>query len=116
MPTPSTRPVRAYGDGGVYHRDIKSTQRTFPRTHTKPKPPSGHGFKGDAGDITKLAIKSLAAYFGVPSSYAAVPVTALFSNFGMEGEPPDRRAQILGYKDAAHQQMMINDAKARGVK
>jgi len=114
MPTPA--PIRSYGDGGVYHRDLKSVSRTFPRTHTKPTPTSGHGFKGDTEEVVKLAVKSLAAYFGVPSSYAAVPVTALFSNFGMEGEPPDRRAQILGYKDAAHQQMMINDAKARGVK
>lgn len=118
MGTPA--PVRSYGDGGKYRPSLRTVDRTFPKTHTHPSAPSvkagGHGFSGSVGEVTKLAVKSIAAYFGVPSSYAAVPVTALFSNFGMEGEPPDRKAQLLGYKDAAQQKQMIEAAKARGVK
>ena len=111
-------PISSYGDGGVYHRGLKIVDKTFPRSH-KPVKPNPHSFQGSLKEILKLAGKSAAAYFGAPSSYAAVPITALFSDFGQEGErrlDPDRAAQRLGYKNANHQKLMIEAAKRRGVK
>lgn len=108
--------IHAYGDRGVYHRDLKSIQRTFPRTHPKQ---SSHVFKGTAKETLKLGLKAGSAYLGVPQSYAALPITALFSDFGMEGEKrlnPDRAARLLGYKDANHQQLMIKAHKKKGGK
>lgn len=113
-------PISSYGDGGVYHRGLKIVDKTFPRTHTKPKNnPSSHGYQGGIKETLKLGAKSLASFFGVPASYAAVPITAMFSDFGMEGEKrlnPDRAARLLGYKDKAHQDRMIEEAMKRQLK
>jgi hypothetical protein len=103
--------ISSYGDGGVYHRGLKIVDKTFPRSHTKVKP-NPHAFQGTTKEILKLGAKSLGAYFGIPASYAALPVTALFSNFGMEGEKklnPDRHARLLGYKSKADQELKIKE-------
>ena len=108
-------PVSSYGSGGVYHRGLKIVDKTFPRTHTKPKP-KAHGYQGTIKETMNLGAKALAAFFGYPPSYAAVPITALFSDFGMEGEKrldPDRAARLLGYKDKAHQDRMIKEQMKR---
>lgn len=112
-------PLRDYGEGGIYHREKRTVNRTFPRTHTKNPVTPKVSTKGSPQDVLKIGLKALAAYFGYPPSYAAVPVTALFSDFGDAGERrlnPDRAAQRLGYKNAKHQQMMIDAAKRQGIK
>lgn len=104
--------LRAYGDKGVYHRDLKSVQRTFPRTHTKT--PAKSGFQGTPQEVLKIAGKSAAAYFGYSPSYASVPITALFSDFGQAGEErlnPERAARIQGYKSVADKKKRIADAE-----
>lgn len=104
--------LRAYGDKGVYHRDLKSVQRTFPRTHTKVK--AKPGFQGSPQEILKIAGKSAAAFFGVPSSYASIPITAMFSDFGQAGEErlnPERAARIQGYKSVADKKKRIADVE-----
>ena len=91
--------LRNYGDKGVYHRDLRSVGRTFPRSHLRIKDRPKDHFKPK--DILKLGLKSAAAFFGVPNSYAAVPITSLFSDFGMAGEErlnPDRAARLKGFK------------------
>jgi hypothetical protein len=105
------QPLRNYGDGGVYHREKRTIGRTFPGSHLRIKDRPKDNFKPQ--DILKLAIKSGAAFFGVPGSYAAVPITALFSDFGMAGEErldPDRAARLKGYKDKKDQDLTIRHA------
>ena len=92
--------LRNYGDKGVYHRDLRSVNRTFPRSHLRIKDRPKDHFKPK--DILKLGLKSGAAFFGVPPSYGAVPITSLFSDFGMAGEEglnPDRAARLKGFKN-----------------
>ena len=103
--------ISSYGDKGVYHRGLKIVDKTFPRTH-HPSKPNPHAFKGTTKEVLKLGAKSLGAFFGIPASFAALPVTALFSNFGMAGEKelnPDRHARLLGYKSKKDQDKKIAD-------
>ena len=100
--------LRNYGDKGVYHRDLRSVGRTFPRSHLRIKDRPKDNFKPK--DILKLGVKTLGSYLGIPASYAAIPVTSMFSNFGMAGEEklnPDRAARLKGYKDKKDQDLTI---------
>ena len=60
--------------------------------------------------MLKLGLKSGAALFGVPPSYSSIPITALFSDFGMAGEErlnPDRAAKLKGFKSKKDQDLKI---------
>lgn len=89
--------------------------KPFPYQHSTQKPGTT---PGSVNDVLKIARDSLFAYFGRPSSYKSVPITAMFSNFGLAGEKPDVRARLLGYSSAADQQAEIQrmeNAKRLGV-
>jgi outer membrane protein assembly factor BamA len=100
--------LRNYGDGGVFHREKRTVQRTFPRTHLK-TPPKKTDYSNPK-DLLKLGMKTAAAYVGMPNSYAAVPITSLFSDFGMAGEErlnPNRAAQLKGFKNKKDQDLRV---------
>ena len=100
--------LKNYGDGGVYHRDLRSVGRTFPRSHLKIKDRPKDNLKPK--DILKLGVKTMGSFLGIPASYAAVPVTSLFSDFGMAGEErlnPDRAARLKGFKSKKDQDQLI---------
>lgn len=44
-------PLREYGEGGIYHKEKRTINRTFPRTHIKETATPKNQAKGSPQDV-----------------------------------------------------------------